>query len=108
MQDLRLFLLVALVMNLIIFAVQVPWMVRYHLKGRYLLFQFVFLILDCLEPFLPAALVVLKSFTILRLRWQGLQLTDNKKLSVAAHLDLILFDKTGTLTAEQVSPASHI
>ena len=104
-QDLRRFILLVLVANLIIFFVQVPWMIRVHLQGTYLLFQFVLSVLDVVNPLLPAALVVLKAVTTLRMRHQGLHLVDNNKLFVAAQLDLVVMDKTGTLTADQVSLA---
>lgn len=103
LQDFRRFLLLVLVANLIIFFVQVPWMIRVHLQGKYLLYQFVLWVLDVVNPLLPAALVVLKAVTTLRMRHQGLHLVDNKKLFIAAQLDLVVMDKTGTLTAEQVS-----
>lgn len=102
MQDLRHFLLMSFVLNLAIFFVQVPWMVRYQLSGKPLLIQFVFLFLNIMVPFLPAALVVLKSVTLLRMRYQGLQVSRSESLYTAAQLDLVVFDKTGTLTAEQV------
>ena len=98
----KLFLLSGLV-QLIMFFTLVPSFVRSHASVRSVLLQLLMALLSAAVPALAAALVVVRIVSLIRLRRQGLIVSDIHKMLTAGHLDVVLFDKTGTLTDEQVS-----
>ena len=102
MQDVaKLFLLAGLV-QLIMFFMVMSSFVRSHASARSILLQLHAALIDSAVPGLAAVLVFVRIATLLRLRRQGLLVSDTHRMFTAGHLDVVLFDKTGTLTSEQV------
>lgn len=64
-------------------------------------------VINTARPVLPAVLVFVRVVALVRLRYQGLIVSDTQKMLTAGHLDVVLFDKTGTLTVDQVSNLSY-
>ena len=79
-----------------------------HSKGsaKNALLELLLSVINTARPVLPAVLVFVRVVALVRLRYQGLIVSDTQKMLTAGHLDVVLFDKTGTLTVEQVSKHS--
>lgn len=60
-------------------------------------------VLNTIEPLLPASVVFIRVMAFVRLKKQHILVSDQQKMMIAGHLDVVLFDKTGTLTADQES-----
>ena len=103
MQDVAKFFLLSGLVQLIIYLVLVPTFVRSHASAKSILLQLLLSVLNAAEPILPAVVVFVRVSGLLRLRWQGIIVSDTQKMLTAGHLDIMMFDKTGTLTVEQVS-----
>lgn len=103
MQDVaKLFLLSGLV-QLIMFFMLVPSFVRSHASAQHVLLPLLAALIGAAEPGCAAVLVFVRIVTLLRLRRQGVIVSDIHRMLTAGHIDIVLFDKTGTLTNEQVS-----
>ena len=98
------FLGCSLTVNLLMFlsCVLMYYVAHLRLASSVILLQLLRFVLNALPPLLASLLVMLRFVTVLRLRRQGIFLSDTRKLQTAAQLDLVLFDKTGTLTVGQV------
>ena len=103
MQDVAKFFLSAAVVQLITLMTVVPSLIRSHAPARIVLYALLARLVDATVPGLAAVLVFVRVITLLRLRRQGVIVSDTHKMLTAGHLDVVLFDKTGTLTNEQVS-----
>ena len=89
--------------SFIILLVMLPTIVQQKLGATFPLLDFLDVIINGLEPFLPALLVVSKILSVIRLRRKQIFVSDSRCMTTAARLDVILFDKTGTLTVDQVT-----
>ena len=103
MQDVAKFFLLAGLIQFIIYMVLIPSFISSHASPQSILRQLLFSLLNAVEPALPAIVLFVRVFGLIRLRRQGIIISDTQKLLTAGHLDVVLFDKTGTLTVEQVS-----
>lgn len=59
-------------------------------------------VLNSVEPLLPAVVVFIRAMALLRLKRQKIFVSDQQKMMISGHVDVVLFDKTGTLTVDQV------
>ena len=103
MQDVAKFFLLSGLVQLIIYLALIPTFVRSNASAKSILLQLLLSVLNAAEPVLPAVLVFVRVYGLLRLRWQGIIVSDTQKMLTAGHLDIMLFDKTGTLTVDQVN-----
>ena len=77
-------------------------MVHSHVSAKGALLQLMIAVLNSVEPLLPAVVVFIRAMTLLRLKRQRIFVSDQQKMMIAGHVDVVLFDKTGTLTVDQV------
>ena len=103
MQDVLKFFLLSGLVQLTIYLVLVPTFVRSHLSAKSALLQLMVSVLNTAEPLLPASVVFIRVMAFVRLKKQHILVSDQQKMMIAGHLDVVLFDKTGTLTADQAS-----
>ena len=103
MQEVAKFFVSAGVVQLIMYLIVVPTLVRSYASAKTILLQLLLSLIDASVPGLAAVLVFVRVITLLRLRHQGVIVSDTHKMLTAGHLDVVLFDKTGTLTNQQVS-----
>ncbi len=103
LQDIVRFFLLSGLVQLIIYLVLVPTFVRSRLSAKSALLQLMLSVLNTVEPLLPATVVFIRLMALVRLKKQNILVSNQQKMMVAGHLDVVLFDKTGTLTADQVS-----
>lgn len=103
MQDVAKFFLLSGLVQLIMFFMLVPSLAQSHASARSVLLQLLLALLGSAVPALAAVLVLVRIVSLMRLRRQGLIVSDTHRMFTAGHLDVVLFDKTGTLTNEQVS-----
>ncbi len=92
----------AVLVSFIMFLVMLPTIVQQKLGARFALLDILDVIINGSEPFLPALLVVSKIVFVVRLRSKQIFVSDSRRMTTAARLDVIMFDKTGTLTVDQV------
>ena len=103
MQDVAKFFMLSGLVQLILFFTVVPSFVKSHAPATIVLLQLLVALVGASVPALAAVLVVVRIVSLMRLRRQGLIVSDTHRMFTAGHLDVVLFDKTGTLTNEQVS-----
>lgn len=103
MQDVAKFFLFSGLVQLIIYLVLVPTFINSQASAQSALRQLLVSVLNAVEPILPAIVIFVRVFGLIRLRQQGVIISDTQKMLTAGHLDVVLFDKTGTLTVEQVA-----
>ena len=101
-QDVAKFFMLSGLVQLMIYVALIPSFVQAHASVKSTLLQLMLSVLGAIEPLLPAIVVFVRVVGLLRLRRQGIIVSDTQKMLTAGHLDVVLFDKTGTLTAEQV------
>lgn len=101
-QDLTKFLVLSGVIQLIIYLIGVPALVHSHASAKGALLQLMVAVLNAVEPLLPAVVVFIRAMALLRLKRHNILVSDQQKMMIAGHVDVVLFDKTGTLTADQV------
>ncbi|DBA88103.1 hypothetical protein WJX79_009270 [Trebouxia sp. C0005] len=100
-QDILKFFLLSGLVQLVIYLVLLPTFVRSHLSAKSALLQLMLLVLNTVEPLLPAIMVFVTVMALVRLKKQNILVSDQQKMMIAGHLDVVLFDKTGTLTTDQ-------
>ncbi|DBA76073.1 TPA: hypothetical protein ACH3X1_009818 [Trebouxia sp. C0004] len=100
-QDTLKFFLLAGLVQLIIYLVLVPTFVRSHLSAKSALLQIMLSVLTTVDPLLPTSDVFIRVMAFVRLKKQNILVSNQQKMMIAGHLDVVLFDKTGTLTADQ-------
>lgn len=103
LQDILKFFLLSGLVQLVIYLVLLPTFVRSHLSAKSALLQLMLLVLNTVEPLLPAIMVFVTVMALVRLKKQNILVSDQQKMMIAGHLDVVLFDKTGTLTTDQAS-----
>ncbi len=103
LQDILKFFLLSGLVQLIIYLVLVPTFVRSHLSAKSALLQLMLSVLNTVEPLLPAIVVFIRVMALVRLKKQNILVSNQQKMMIAGHLDVVLFDKTGTLTTDQAS-----
>ena len=84
----------AVLVSFIMFLVMLPTIVQQKLGARFALLDILDVIINGSEPFLPALLVVSKIVFVVRLRSKQIFVSDSRRMTTAARLDVIMFDKT--------------
>lgn len=102
----RFYMLVGLVQMTIYLVTLGPDVGQSEGSAKNALLELLLSVINTARPVLPAVLVFVRIVALVRLRYQGLTVSDTQKMLTAGHLDVVLFDKTGTLTVEQVSKHS--
>lgn len=104
MQDVTKFYLLSGLVQLIIYLVSLVRAIAHSdTSASNASLELLVAMIDAFRPVLPAVLVFVRITALIRLRYQGVIVSDTQKMMRAGHIDVVLFDKTGTLTAEQVS-----
>ena len=99
----KFYLLVGLVQLIMYFSTLVPDLTEAHGSPTIALLELLVVVINAARPVLPAVLVFVRIVCLMRLRYQGVTVSNTQMMLTAGHLDVVLFDKTGTLTVEQVS-----
>jgi magnesium-transporting ATPase (P-type) len=76
--------------------------VRSQTLAKSALLHLMLSVLNSVEPLLPASVVFIRVMALVRLKKQNILVSDQQRMMIAGHLDVVLFDKTGTLTGDQV------
>ena len=98
----KFYLLVGLVQLIIYLSTLLPDLTQAGFSPTIALLELL-VVINAARPVLPAVLVFVRIVCLMRLRYQGVIVSNTQKMLTAGHLDVVLFDKTGTLTVEQVS-----
>lgn len=102
MQDVVLFMGLALLASFIVFLVTLSVIIPQQLGLYAIGLNLLSVVINGAEPYLTALLVVRKIAFLLRLRRHQVFVSDASRMTKAASLDVVMFDKTGTLTVDQV------